>query len=293
MAKTSQTIPQKEKVLSSQSAADETAVEPRPEECVPGACVLTSDFKVDKGSSVPGRLVRWMPGVVPDLNNWVRALVSTSTYAERSWRDLSKGRWEAKIHGVGKVAVLTPSYINEEDSVSVLKPVKANKSKRASGPEDPKPKKRTARKPNKNTIPLTVESVLRLRDEDEEEEEENDGSALAARTKKTTDVPQAPTVHREACSRSRTELRRYEADLQQRETLEEIHARGFDLVEEIKRAKELEVDDETLVSDDESLASDDDDDDDNDDDGSKSGSENGGSPVEKRPLPEITKNLSP
>ncbi|XP_070048737.1 uncharacterized protein [Nicotiana tomentosiformis] len=47
-----------------------------------------------------------------------------------------------------------------------------------------------ARKPNKNVIPLTVESVLRLRDEDEEEEE-NDGSAPAARTKRTTDAPSA------------------------------------------------------------------------------------------------------
>ncbi|XP_070050338.1 uncharacterized protein [Nicotiana tomentosiformis] len=55
MAKTSQTVPQKEKASSSQCVADETPAEPRPEECVPGACVLTSDFKVDKGSSVLGR----------------------------------------------------------------------------------------------------------------------------------------------------------------------------------------------------------------------------------------------
>ncbi|XP_070044466.1 uncharacterized protein [Nicotiana tomentosiformis] len=54
-----------------------------------------------------------------------------------------------------------------------------------------------------------------------------------------------------------------------RETLEEIHARGFDLAEEIKRAKELEADAEALASDN--------DDDDNDiDDGSKSWSENRG-----------------
>lgn len=55
MAKTSQTIPQKEKASSSQCAADKTPAKPRSEECVLGACVLTSDFKVDKGSSVPGR----------------------------------------------------------------------------------------------------------------------------------------------------------------------------------------------------------------------------------------------
>ncbi|XP_070039958.1 uncharacterized protein [Nicotiana tomentosiformis] len=52
-----------------------------------------------------------------------------------------------------------------------------------------------------------------------------------------------------------------------RETLEEIHSRGFDLTEEIKRAKELEVDAEALASDD-----------DDDDDGSKSGSESGEEP---------------
>ncbi|XP_075085596.1 uncharacterized protein LOC142168714 isoform X1 [Nicotiana tabacum] len=73
-----------------------------------------------------------------------------------------------------------------------------------------------------------------------------------------------------------------------RETLEEIHARGFNLAEEIKKAKELEVDAEALVS-----VDDDDDDDNDDDDESKSGSENGGSPMEKRPLMEIAKKLSP
>ncbi|XP_070049014.1 uncharacterized protein [Nicotiana tomentosiformis] len=57
---------------------------------------------------------------------------------------------------------------------------------------------------------------------------------------------------------------RANAKAAQRETLEEIHARGFDLAEEIKRAKELEVDNEALVSDD-------DDDENDDDDGSKSG----------------------
>ncbi|XP_070031797.1 uncharacterized protein [Nicotiana tomentosiformis] len=55
-----------------------------------------------------------------------------------------------------------------------------------------------------------------------------------------------------------------------RETLEEIHARGFDLAEEIKRAKELEADTEALVSDC-----------DDDDDESKSGSENGGEESDK------------
>ncbi|XP_070051979.1 KNR4/SMI1 homolog [Nicotiana tomentosiformis] len=50
------------------------------------------------------------------------------------------------------------------------------------------------------------------------------------------------------------------------ETLKEIHARGFDLIEEIKKAKELEADARAL-------ASDDDDDDDENESRSKSGEE--------------------
>ncbi|XP_070035537.1 uncharacterized protein [Nicotiana tomentosiformis] len=290
MAKTSQTIPQKEKASSSQPAADKTPVEPRPEECVPGTCVLTSDFKVDKGSSVPGRCV-------------------------------------------GKDAVLRPSSVEEEAPASIPTPVKDNKSKRASAFEDPKSKMRTARKPRKSTIPLTVESVLHLRDEneeeeEEEEEEENDGAVLADRMKKSIDAPKAVESMVICKASPRTEeileedsgkvpesleiedafygsqhtvgtskwagpeaLRTEEnapseslgAIVQEseaaetsnpqsrRETLEEIHARGFDLTEEIKRDKELEADAEAL-------ASDDDDDDDDDDDGSKSRSKSGEEP---------------
>ncbi|XP_070047101.1 uncharacterized protein [Nicotiana tomentosiformis] len=54
-----------------------------------------------------------------------------------------------------------------------------------------------------------------------------------------------------------------------RKTLEEIHARGFDLTEEVRKAKELEAEAEALASDD---------DDDDNDDGSKSGSEGGEDP---------------
>ncbi|XP_070045757.1 uncharacterized protein [Nicotiana tomentosiformis] len=76
---------------------------------------------------------------------------------------------------------------NEEDVPTfVPRPVKENKRKRALLPEYPKPKKMTARKPNKNVIPLTVESVLLLRDE--EEEEGDNESTLAVRTKRATDA---------------------------------------------------------------------------------------------------------
>nr|XP_016498870.1 PREDICTED: probable serine/threonine-protein kinase fhkE [Nicotiana tabacum] len=59
--------------------------------------VLFSSINEDKDRG--WMVVPCMPGAVPDLKNWVRDLASTSTYAERSWRDLSKGRWESKNNG--------------------------------------------------------------------------------------------------------------------------------------------------------------------------------------------------
>nr|XP_016450606.1 PREDICTED: uncharacterized protein LOC107775397 [Nicotiana tabacum] len=55
MAKTSKTIPQKENASSSRLAGGKTPAEPRPEECVPRGCVLTSNFKTDKASSILDR----------------------------------------------------------------------------------------------------------------------------------------------------------------------------------------------------------------------------------------------
>nr|XP_033509628.1 uncharacterized protein LOC117274450 [Nicotiana tomentosiformis] len=91
---------------------------------------------------------------------------------------------------LGKDAILRPPSGEEETPALVPKPTKDHKRKRASTSEDPQPKIRAARKPRKNTIPLTEESVRCLRDEDEEEEE-NDVSVLVARVKKTIDAPKA------------------------------------------------------------------------------------------------------
>nr|XP_009624889.3 uncharacterized protein LOC104115876 [Nicotiana tomentosiformis] len=133
------------------------------------------------------KLVAWMPGAIPDLKSWVQALASTSIYAERSWCDLSKGRWEAKNHGLGKDAVMRPPSGEKETSAPVSKLTKDNKRKRASTSKDPESKTRMARKPRRKIIPLTEESVRRLRDRDEQEEEV-DGSVLVARVKKSIDA---------------------------------------------------------------------------------------------------------
>ncbi|XP_070042784.1 uncharacterized protein [Nicotiana tomentosiformis] len=138
-------------------------------------------------------------------------------------------------------AVLRPPSDEKEASAFVQTPVKDNKRKRLTS-EDPKPKTKTAHKPRKNTIPLTEESVRHLMDEDEEEED--DGSVLVDRMKKTIDASKAAgsrmaaSVHREACSRSRVELRRYEADLrrvtEERNTLRLLFGQKEEEIKDIR-----------------------------------------------------------
>nr|XP_009762777.1 PREDICTED: uncharacterized protein LOC104214764 [Nicotiana sylvestris] len=61
-----------------------------------------------------------MPYEVPDLTDWAWMLATHSTYNERKWRDLSKGRWEAKHHGIGEFfeARLCPLGEGERSSAS-------------------------------------------------------------------------------------------------------------------------------------------------------------------------------
>ncbi|XP_070054842.1 uncharacterized protein [Nicotiana tomentosiformis] len=103
--------------------------------------------------------IAWMSGAVSHLKNWVMSVVLTSTYTERAWRDFSKGRWEARTHGLGKYAVMRPPSGDEEVLPPIPKSEKVIKRKRASDSEDQKPKKRVARKPKVNIIPLTMESL--------------------------------------------------------------------------------------------------------------------------------------
>nr|XP_016477507.1 PREDICTED: golgin subfamily A member 8H-like [Nicotiana tabacum] len=123
MAKTSKTVPQKEKASSSRPSGDKAPAEPLPHEYVPGPYILKTYFKVENPSSVSGRSVPWMPQAVPDLEDWIRKLASTSSYTERAWHDLAKG---------------TKSPVQKSG--------KDKKQKTVSQSEDPKPKTRRVRK---------------------------------------------------------------------------------------------------------------------------------------------------
>ncbi|XP_070048210.1 protein WEAK CHLOROPLAST MOVEMENT UNDER BLUE LIGHT-like 3 [Nicotiana tomentosiformis] len=158
MAKTSKIVPQKEKASSSRPFDDKAPMEPSVHDYVPGP-------------SAP-----WMPQAVPDLEDWVRKLASTSSYAERAWRDLAKG--------VTRDAILRPSSGDEGNKSLVLEQGKEKKRRASSRPEDPKPKTRKVRR---KIIALSIDSVQRLR----EEEEEDSSSALVVRPMKAVEVARA------------------------------------------------------------------------------------------------------
>lgn len=152
--------------------------------------------------------VIWMPHVIPDLKDWVRKLAATSSYDKCKWRDLSKGKWEAKHHskipvpsslsetlpfsylvfiyaGIGDFSEIRPALPGEGIESSIPKLKKDNKRKRASKPEDPQTKTGPAQRRRRNVILVDINSVHQLLDEVEDEGED---LALVARTKKPVET---------------------------------------------------------------------------------------------------------
>ncbi|XP_070018271.1 uncharacterized protein [Nicotiana sylvestris] len=95
---------------------------------------------------------------------------------------MSKGRWEAKNHGLRDAVAMRPPLVSEEE---IAKPSREKKRKRVLPTNTPKLKKSTTRKPKANTVALSSETAQRLRDEDEEK---NDDCLLVVRKKGSTDA---------------------------------------------------------------------------------------------------------
>nr|XP_016456982.1 PREDICTED: nucleolin 2-like [Nicotiana tabacum] len=91
--------------------------------------------------------------------------------------ELSKGRWEAWNHGLGKDVVMRPSYGDEEFLPHPPASKQAKEKKRKGSLSSPGSKrKRPARrssKPMGDTSAISSDSICQLRDESEEEEEDN------------------------------------------------------------------------------------------------------------------------
>ncbi|XP_070035979.1 protein gar2-like [Nicotiana tomentosiformis] len=246
MAKTSKIVPQKEKGSSSRPSGDKAPVEPSTYDYVPSPCTLKIDFKIENPSSV---------------------------------------------RGVTKDAALRPSSGKEGTKSPVQKSRKDKKRKAASWSEDPKPK---TRRQKVKKIGSLREEVDQIKAESKRIEElearlaeakaEVESSKILADKSIAVYRANAEAAQMEAREAANTTDTRahWVAELakcrSRRETLEEIHAHGFDLTEEIKKAKELKAEAESLASDG----------DDDDDDGSKSGSEDGEEPDREANAPELS-----
>nr|XP_009793907.1 PREDICTED: eukaryotic translation initiation factor 5B-like [Nicotiana sylvestris] len=147
MAKTSKTDPQKEKASSSSSwlAGDKTPVEPLPHEYVPGPSVAR------------------MRHAVPDLKDWVRKLAVSSSHAEHCWRNMSRGRWEAKNHE--SVYQLGEEEEDERDDSALVvrarRPVEAGKPSKPEAIVETRPRDGEASKKDSGKAPESLEAFTK------------------------------------------------------------------------------------------------------------------------------------
>ncbi|XP_070015173.1 MAR-binding filament-like protein 1 [Nicotiana sylvestris] len=182
--------------------------------------------------------VAWFPGSVQDLEGWVRRLASTSSYMEGCWHDLTKGRWKAKNHGPRKAIEMQPPPSGEEE---ISNPPKEKKEGVEEEEEDDDcllvAWERGSPSTLKTDDPKETEAV-QYRKEDISEGSSSKvpepsgikgaprpGGRLASELKKPNfeavqrqdNSPSnslgAVLLHRRAFSKSRTELSRYESEL--------------------------------------------------------------------------------
>ncbi|XP_019257814.1 PREDICTED: calpastatin-like [Nicotiana attenuata] len=129
--------------------------------------------------------VAWMPHAIPDLEDWVQKLAATSSYDERKWRNLSRGKWDAKHHGIRDVFEMRPPPPGEKTESLTPKSGKDNKRKRDLKPKDPQDKGGPTRKPRRKLIHVDLDSTIQHLEDEENEGEE---LALVPRTRKPVEA---------------------------------------------------------------------------------------------------------
>nr|XP_009781564.1 PREDICTED: receptor-like protein 12 [Nicotiana sylvestris] len=83
--------------------------------------------RVSETNYILSVVVAWSPYAVPDLDDWVRKLAATSSYDERKWRNLSKGKWDAKNHGIRDVFKMRPALPGKKTASLIPKLCKDSK----------------------------------------------------------------------------------------------------------------------------------------------------------------------
>nr|XP_009587610.1 uncharacterized protein LOC104085315 [Nicotiana tomentosiformis] len=127
-----------------------------------------------------GATLARVPNAITRLKEWIRGICSQISYAECSWHELSKSRWEAHSHGLPKTIELRPlvrgEYLPDDRSASGQPRAIAGEKKRRRAPSSPsskkkKPRRRLARKPKERSSSRVPDSnsLFWFRDEPEED----------------------------------------------------------------------------------------------------------------------------
>ncbi|XP_019245160.1 PREDICTED: calpastatin-like [Nicotiana attenuata] len=179
MAKTSKTVPQKEKASSSSyRPADDKA--PVIHEIIPSPCVTTNDFKVENPPAIPGQCEHVSRYICSTTEKHIEAMKR-----DCGWGDEIMEQIPAPEESIGDFSEMRLAPPREETRSPIMKSGKNNKSKRVSKPEDPQDKKALSRRRGRNLIHVDIESVHQLNDE---EEDEGEDSALVVRTRKPVEA---------------------------------------------------------------------------------------------------------
>ncbi|XP_019248301.1 PREDICTED: uncharacterized protein LOC109227553 [Nicotiana attenuata] len=179
MAKTSKSVPLKEKApSSSRSTKSKPVVPPRIEECIPPPCEITSDFKVEKPVSTPGRC--------EPMSRYI--CLVTKAELDQVKEDCEWDNKEVVIPSSEEdITTYKAGYLSAPaGEVEAPKPTKERKRRKETSENPPKPKKSAARRPKVDTAALSPETAQRLR---EQEEEEEDDCLLVNRKRKNADAP--------------------------------------------------------------------------------------------------------
>ncbi|XP_070053503.1 uncharacterized protein [Nicotiana tomentosiformis] len=92
--------------------------------------IRTSDPIPTEDMSFPEKWNMHLVAQMPELKQWVEGLVSQKPYSERAWMELSKGRWEARNHGLGKDVAMRPPSGDKEVLPQPHAPKQAKDKKR-------------------------------------------------------------------------------------------------------------------------------------------------------------------
>ncbi|XP_070040736.1 uncharacterized protein [Nicotiana tomentosiformis] len=269
MAKISKLVPQKENASSSRPAGDKTPAEPRPEECVSGGvedATGLSDLEVSRKDS----------GEASSLFSEAQQALNRASALHReafSWSPAELRRCEVDLRGLTEEMNALKLLCGQKEKET--KDLRAELAKAHQDQIDLIEQAESQLQGMREKISIQAKKIEELKArlasklakaKSEAEKAKAEAEVIVAVYRDNAEAAQVQA--REAAETAQTRaywIGKLAKCPSRRETLKEIHARGFDLTNEIVKARDHEAEAGALATSDN----------DDDDDGSKSGSENG------------------